>query len=809
MKVRKMLCVFLSALLFFNLVHIGSTGTAAFAEENGLTLKSVSVDTKFVQLGGSNKLTVDASTTATVGLADEAAALYVMNTGTETKEIEVSLPLVAGKYEASVAIQDATYSGDWKLSYIIINDKDNNSQVYYNSVVNPGVGKDLSSADFKAGDDVAAPSFQTVAVERHTILPGGSGLKVSVKANDDLSGLASEANLLYVSGDKEKEVALTLKNGVYEGELKLDNTYPAGTYQISFITINDNGGNVKVIYNSKVHGSEIGQDLSAGDVTTDLTAPNSPQINLSTEQPTNKDVAVTIVTDETNAKIEYKLNENLEWQLYTGAFNVAQNTKIYARVTDEAGNIGATGIKEIKNIDKQAPVITIKGVEDKAIYNKTVKPEVTVDDSEATIIKLLNGKPYNGEDISNEGSYTFTVSAIDKVGNVAQVVKTFVIDKTAPALELAGVTNNGLYNITVKPKVITEKDNVVTQTLNDKPYNGEDISAEGSYTLKVTAVDPAGNKSETSIVFVIDKTAPVISVSGVEAGKDYVNDSVSPTIKIDDSAATLSVKLDNEVIALSKEGTTKISAVGKHTLEIKAVDKAGNVVEKTIKFSISCKVAKDGKTTAAIIDEAIKNTKGSATLAVEATSNPVIPKEVLSSLKGTDKAVTFEVESQGITLQWTINGKDILDTTKEVDLSLNASAENKAAIDKIDSNAQILSFKTHGVLPAPLTVRIPVDPNKVDVSKPIYFYYYDPSTKKVELIGEKLSAYKIGNEYFVDVTIKHFSDYFLTNKDAQVVNTLVKTGSMLDLNFLVTVGILIAGLGALLLLGSKRRITEK
>ncbi len=1088
-KIRKKLSIFLSSLLFVNMIYLGTTKTNALAEDKGISLNSVTVESKYVSPGGSNKLVIDASTGTAASLADEANALYVMKTGEEEKEIEVSLPLVNGKYEGKVDIPDSNYLGNWQLSYVIVGDKNGDTQIFYNSAVNSGVGIDLSSADFKAGDDNAGPTFEAISVNKNKVTKLSS-VNIQIKASDVDSGLAKEANLLYVlknsnGEDEEKEVTLALKDGHYEGNLDIDEKFTAGTWQVSFITLNDNVGNVSVVYNSKLHGDGLGKDLSAGqfevtedkespvlnsievdkkfvkkgdtvkikakaqdqsglaneanalyvintvgepiekevslklngdtyegeltiddsftsgtaklsfivmqdildnigiiynsdvnagvgvnlssaDFVVDLIAPGAPNVKLSTEEPTNKDVAVSIASEDTEAKIQYKLKENAEWIDYVGSFNITENTNIYARAMDKAGNVGETVIKEVKNIDKVPPVVTVTGVENKAVYSRAVKPVVTTEDlnsvavtellndkayngeeitaegnytlkvtaidkagnitevvkafvidrtapslsiegvennglynntvnpkviaddkdavvtltlngnpyngepigaegnytlkatavdkvgnqsetsisfaidktaptvniagvedraiynksvkatvttedvNPVTVTELLNDKAYNGEDITAEGSYTLKITAVDKAGNVNEVVKNFVIDKSAPALSISGVENNGLYNKAVNPKVIVDdKDAVVTTTLNGKPYSGEVISEEGSYVLKATVIDKAGNKSDMSITFVIDKTAPTIKVSGVADGKSYDNSIVIATIETDDKAASVSVHLDSNPVTLTAEGKIAIGAEGSHTLVVKAVDKAGNSFEKTINFTLSLSVTADGKSTADAIKAAINNSKAGAPIVVNAVSNPVIKQEVLSAIKGIDKDVTFVVESQGITLQYTINGKDITDISKDVDLTLNPSAPNGKVISKIASDAQIISFRYEGILPAPIKVRIPVDSNKLDSTKPIYFYYYNSSTKNTELVGDKLTAYKVGNQYYVDVVIKHCSDYFLTNKDnatvTKRVETLVKTGSIIDSNALILLGLLAVGFGAVVFAATKRK----
>ncbi|ADL52345.1 Pectinesterase [Clostridium cellulovorans 743B] len=212
------------------------------------------------------------------------------------------------------------------------------------------------------------------------------------------------------------------------------------------------------------------------------------------------------------------------------------------------------------------------------------------------------------------------------------------------------------------------------------------------------------------------------------------------------------------------------------------------------------------------LKEIVINAKPEDKIIINAQEKQVASAEVFKALQGIDKEVSFRLQSQGKTIIWTFNGKDIKDVNTSVDLSLNLEILNKDAINSIASDAEIISFKNHGVLPASMKVSISVDTNKFDIIKPIYVYYYNETTKKAELVGDGLKAYKIGEVYFVDVILTHNSDYFMTGTkvvEAEIkqdteaksekVETLVQTGSFLDLNVLVLSGIIIMGIGFVML----------
>lgn len=466
-------------------------------------------------------------------------------------------------------------------------------------------------------------------------------------------------------------------------------------------------------------------------VVVDKTAPKAPvltpNVDLSTK--TNKDVLVSIAANSEDtdiAKVEYSFN-NSTWLLYNEPVKVVANSTVYARVTDLAGNI-TTGQLKVDNIDKVSPVVTLSGVTDGGLYKVNVTPKVdVVDDSTTTVTMKLDGSEYKGDAITAEGVHKLEVSVQDAAGNVTQLKASFTIDKTAPVITIDGVSEGKVYNNKVAAKV-TANEGTLTVTLDGKAYNGEDITAQGTHKLSISAVDAAGNTSTKSVSFTIQ-----------------------PALGTDKQSSDDLTK----TIAASTDKTVNVALTGTTT------------IPKSLFESIS--------------------------------SN--------KDLNSSDKVVSFTVNSNNTQLQYSFNVKDIdKNNLKDIDLSLNAQAPNKDTIGKIDSNAQILSFKDNGVLPAPLTIKLKLDASKVDLTKPIYFYYYNPSTKSTELIAGPLTADKDG---YVVITIKHCSDYFFTNNDntkvTAAVAALPKTGSAVDMNVLVLIGSLIAALGVALFVSPRRR----
>lgn len=228
-------------------------------------------------------------------------------------------------------------------------------------------------------------------------------------------------------------------------------------------------------------------------------------------------------------------------------------------VTDQAGNVTSVQF----SIDMTAPVVT--GVENGKIYATSVSPTFT----EGT--GKLDGTDYvSGTEITTEGNHELVVA--DQAGNVTSVQ--FIIDLTPPIV--TGVENGNSYNIAMKPTF-----NEGTATLNDKPFDsGTEVDSEGNYSLVVT--NQAGNI--TTVNFIIDHTPPSLTVNNPTEGliTDKYNIIVSGNVELSSS-----IKVDENIITVNSDGsfsTTVNLTSGKNTVDIMAIDKAGNTT--TVSHSV-------------------------------------------------------------------------------------------------------------------------------------------------------------------------------------------------------------------------------
>lgn len=315
--------------------------------------------------------------------------------------------------------------------------------------------------------------------------------------------------------------------------------------------------------------------------------------------------------------------------------------RIWVRTVDRAGHTSESS--KVISIDKDNPVISVSydSTEQDSIYNKTRVATVRITERnfrasdvvfDGEIGSVGEWRNAGGDDwvcnvvFSEDGNYKWSVAYTDLAGNKGNTYgsEDFIIDKTAPVM---GVTynndnpeNGNYYNET----------RVATVSVRDKNFDSSLVKLEGSgglggwssngdihtsqivfsedgeYEFSLGLSDKAGNTGNnySSGKFIVDKTAPVLEVSGVQDGVSYKKNTgfrVSMSDKNVDTARS-SVKLvgranGNMVVSGSLNGQTgEFSFSGfpegldyddLYNLRAVIYDKAGNYREENIDFSIN------------------------------------------------------------------------------------------------------------------------------------------------------------------------------------------------------------------------------
>ncbi len=285
-----------------------------------------------------------------------------------------------------------------------------------------------------------------------------------------------------------------------------------------------------------------------------------------------------------------------------------------------ADTLGHTANNDVKfALDYTPPEISISGIADGSTYDAPVTPVITVTDPhlDATSTTMtLDGEPYtSGTEISAEGSHTIAVSAVDTVGHTASSQTAFIISyyHAPPTISITGIENGAWYNHDVIPVITLTGDFVdpskTSVTLNSEAYVSETpVTAENFYLLFVSAENTYGGKSQATLYFVIDKTAPVITVTEPYDNAAVGTTPVSISGRIDDISPE-SLAVNGESVTLSGGGDFTVSrtlAEGANTFAFVATDKAQNtgslewhVSLKTTKPTITITSPQNGIVTAA------------------------------------------------------------------------------------------------------------------------------------------------------------------------------------------------------------------
>lgn len=320
---------------------------------------------------------------------------------------------------------------------------------------------------------------------------------------------------------------------------------------------------------------------------------------------------------------------------------------------DKAGNQRVMTKKVY--LDKTKPKVIVNGIDNKEYFNKSRKLDITIEEAiyqyaaiDINVERYVDGSKaaysapefvMNGKTASKslkfgqDGTYIVTVQAVDKAGNRSEVVKKeFIIDKTAPIIELSGVKHtyyaddvplniavqeSNYENNQVDIQVTREYDGKITKnTLDGWKSTGKttlfqkNFTLNGNYTIRVSSIDKAGNKAkEQTINFVIDQTAPNVVVEGIapyEITNKVVhlksliteNNMMQDGTKIEISRENISGKkelITTEYLkTLEKESTyeTSIKKEGKYHVVISSTDKAKNTTKKELYFIIDKTVPK-------------------------------------------------------------------------------------------------------------------------------------------------------------------------------------------------------------------------
>ncbi|SOC16591.1 cadherin domain-containing protein [Ureibacillus xyleni] len=251
------------------------------------------------------------------------------------------------------------------------------------------------------------------------------------------------------------------------------------------------------------------------------------------------------------------------------------------------------------------------------------QPVVTIAGKSVTTTQKGNSKTwestYTMQSGDLEGEVAFTIDFKDNVGNdgdqvTAVTTGTAVIfDETPPTATTVTMNSSNTTDPT-KVKVgdtvtlnIVANEHIVapTVTIAGKPatvmqltdartwlasYVIQNRDSEGAVPFTLDFEDLAGNASPqvtaitTGTAVTVDKTAPTITIDGVENNKTYQQ--VTPIITSNDAQAIMTTTLERNGTQVPFTTGSVISQAGNYTLIVKVADLAGNETTEIVSFSI-------------------------------------------------------------------------------------------------------------------------------------------------------------------------------------------------------------------------------
>jgi hypothetical protein len=265
--------------------------------------------------------------------------------------------------------------------------------------------------------------------------------------------------------------------------------------------------------------------------------------------------------------------------------------------TDTAGNVGTAQRFITVLEDTVAPVITLNGANPvNLIYNDTVTPTffqpyvefgATSDGGEVVTIDS------SAVNETTAGTYTVYYSATDRVGNIGTTTRTVIVtlDADAPTVTLNNPSYNPVdlvfnstngysetyteYGATATDTIDGTLSVVKSVTRNGTSVSDVDPIVAGTYTVRYTATDTAGNEgfATRTVTVVEDTVAPVVTLNGDALIKIVQN--YSGSLGIPSPPVTVSAPDQSLPVVITDPNSR--SVIGTYYIVYTVTDRALNV----------------------------------------------------------------------------------------------------------------------------------------------------------------------------------------------------------------------------------------
>lgn len=200
-----------------------------------------------------------------------------------------------------------------------------------------------------------------------------------------------------------------------------------------------------------------------------------------------------------------------------------------------------------------------------------------------------------------EGDHSVSVRGVDTYGNVGDPYSvSFYVDLTAPQVEITE-PEDGTYTNEVPVTVRWTYEELYLDHFEVSVDGGDwqDVGTEtqylafledGTHTVAVKAVDKVGRESTDSVTFTVDTTPPQVTITQPEAGAYLPTQLVAVSWSGSDNIGIdhYEIRVDGgdwQDVGTATTTTFQLQD-GQHSVEVKALDRAGNEARASIVFTV-------------------------------------------------------------------------------------------------------------------------------------------------------------------------------------------------------------------------------
>ena len=297
------------------------------------------------------------------------------------------------------------------------------------------------------------------------------------------------------------------------------------------------------------------------------------------------------------ARIDVKVTDDLSTTTYTAQLDgsawaaltpiaVDGTHKITVHAVDGPGN--ATDATLNLLVDQVPPQLMLQAngatFANGQVFDKDVTVTATVTDiSKTTTTAKLDGTSVAlPASTAEEKLHEISVTAVDQVGWSTTATQNFYVDKSAPVIAIKAngqdLADGASFqtDVTLSFSATDLTLDNVTATLDGNPFtSGTVVTTEAVHTVVVTATDKAHHTSTETRKFVVDKTAPAVTLLAngqpFVAGTAFAGPVTFTTQVHDATSVTQVATLDDHAYTLG----TSITVEGPHTIKVVATNAAG------------------------------------------------------------------------------------------------------------------------------------------------------------------------------------------------------------------------------------------